>query len=189
MKRFILLTFLFLGWGFYELSGGTDFEPRVIASETGAEQVAVLPEPAPIVTQDVMPSLTRVDVAVPEPVASAEPSPIVIADAKPAEETVVTLVSLEQSGVLFARPLSAWDAETPEQQQIQSNPKDIRAIAANRVNMRNGPGTNFSVIRKMTRGTEVEILFDDGTGWVKLRPSEGGPVGWMAGRLLTSPSG
>lgn len=33
MKRFILLSFLFLGFGFYELSGGTEFDPET-ARET-----------------------------------------------------------------------------------------------------------------------------------------------------------
>ncbi|QFT57796.1 Bacterial SH3 domain protein [Sulfitobacter sp. THAF37] len=40
MKRFILLSFGFLGWAFYEMSGGPDFEPRSaqIASMASAAQ-------------------------------------------------------------------------------------------------------------------------------------------------------
>ncbi|MEN8895051.1 MAG: hypothetical protein ABF248_03045 [Yoonia sp.] len=34
MSKFIVGTFLMLGFGFYQLSGGADFEPEVRALET-----------------------------------------------------------------------------------------------------------------------------------------------------------
>lgn len=43
MKRFIFLTFAILAWVFFELSGGTDFEPR---KERVAEAEAPAPETA-----------------------------------------------------------------------------------------------------------------------------------------------
>ena len=42
------------------------------------------------------------------------------------------------------------------------------------------------VLARLPRDTKVEILADPGTGWVKLRPLTGGPVGWMADYLLTN---
>ena len=42
MKRFVLLSFGFLGWAFYEMSGGADFE-------SASDRVARL-NPAPAVT-------------------------------------------------------------------------------------------------------------------------------------------
>lgn len=40
MWRFILLTFVFLGWVFYELSGGADYEPRATPPQDRAEDTA-----------------------------------------------------------------------------------------------------------------------------------------------------
>ncbi|MEO1555213.1 MAG: SH3 domain-containing protein, partial [Pseudomonadota bacterium] len=60
-----------------------------------------------------------------------------------------------------------------------------RSVSGNSVNVRGGPGTNFSVVNRMVRGDKVEILQDPGQGWVQLRPVGGGPVGWMADFLLS----
>ena len=62
---------------------------------------------------------------------------------------------------------------------------DIRAVSGDRVNLREGPGTNYSVIDQLVRGDKVEVLQDEGEGWVKLRPVGGGTIGWMASFLLT----
>ncbi|MFK7879351.1 SH3 domain-containing protein [Roseobacter sp.] len=64
--------------------------------------------------------------------------------------------------------------------------RGIRSISADVVNMRSGPGTGFDVVTKLNRDTEVEVLEDDGTGWVKLRPVAGGPEGWIADFLLSN---
>ena len=70
-------------------------------------------------------------------------------------------------------------------EEIEEVVKDIRAVDANRVNMRAGPGTNFGVLAKLTRGTEAEILEENDDGWVRLRVTDSGQVGWMAARLLS----
>lgn len=51
--------------------------------------------------------------------------------------------------------------------------------------MRSGPGTSYDVVTRFGRNTAVEVLEDSGTGWVRLRPAEGGPSGWIADFLLT----
>jgi len=63
---------------------------------------------------------------------------------------------------------------------------DLRTVRGNRVNVRGGPGTDYEVVIRLGRGDAVEILQDNGDGWVKMRPLEGGPEGWMADFLLTS---
>ena len=69
---------------------------------------------------------------------------------------------------------------------VEVAPADIREVTAARVNMRDGPGKNFSVIAKLTNGEQVEILQDPGDGWVKLRVANSGREGWMADFLLTA---
>jgi uncharacterized protein YgiM (DUF1202 family) len=63
---------------------------------------------------------------------------------------------------------------------------DMRKVTAARVNMRQGPGQNFSVVAKLNNGDEVEILQDPGDGWVKLKVMDSGRIGWMADFLLTA---
>lgn len=69
---------------------------------------------------------------------------------------------------------------------VTTTTADMRKVSAARVNMRQGPGQNFSVVAKLTNGQMVKILQDPGDGWVKLRVEDGGRVGWMADFLLTA---
>ena len=71
--------------------------------------------------------------------------------------------------------------------QLEEEPAaDMRKVTAARVNMRQGPGQNFSVVAKLNNGDEVEILQDPGDGWVKLKVMDSGRIGWMADFLLTA---
>ena len=67
-----------------------------------------------------------------------------------------------------------------------SSEANIRSVSGNRVNVRGGPGTEFQVVSKLGRGDSVEIIQDNGDGWVKMRPVDGGPEGWMADFLLSN---
>lgn len=199
MKKFILLTFVFLGWAFYEESGGSDFVPRkadlmAAAAEARAaaqaeRALAAAAKPAtPPIVVPVEVALAVKAVTVP-PSSDPAPVPTVAATDSPPE---VTLVSLEQSGVLFARPLRQLEDEglDPAVPGVLVEPRqaDMRVVTGNRVNMRSGPGTRFGVMGSLVRGDEVEVISDDGIGWVKLR-TEDGRVGWMADSLLGQPSG
>ncbi|WP_428926647.1 SH3 domain-containing protein [Marinibacterium sp. SX1] len=124
----------------------------------------------------------------------------------------ITLVSLEDNPALFAQPLiqdraaeesdtvtvapslatavarpvtAAPDPAAAPRDDFISPQRDIRSVNGSSVNMRNGPGTNYSVLARLGRDAKVEIIADPGNGWVQLRPLQGGPVGWMADYLLT----
>ena len=60
----------------------------------------------------------------------------------------------------------------------------VRQVTGNRVNLRNGPGTEYNVLSKLTRGEQVAILQDPGNGWLKLRVLETNRVGWLAASLV-----
>ena len=70
--------------------------------------------------------------------------------------------------------------------QPEQTSTDIRQVSGNRVNVRGGPGTDFGIVGKLVRGDAVEIIEDNGDGWVLMRPVDGGAEGWMADFLLTS---
>ena len=99
---------------------------------------------------------------------------------------------VQESGRPLWYLLTRWDHEGDKWRRMLARTAaaaadgiDIRAVSGDRVNVRDGPGTNYSVVNQLVRGDKVEVLQDAGDGWVKLRPVDGGPVGWIASFLLT----
>lgn len=200
MKRFILLSFGFLGWAFYEMSGGDEFES---ASDREAR---LNPAPAVVVTE----------VAEAEPEAPSEvleASNEVVDTDPPAQDDVtrvalsLTAVDEDTTAVANVDPVTgvavntdtsvASSADTPAIIPSLIAPGDtgaattqaaldVRKVSGNRVNVRGGPGTDFGIVSRLVRGETVEILQDNGNGWVRMRPVDGGAEGWMADFLLTS---
>ena len=66
------------------------------------------------------------------------------------------------------------------------NATDLRRVRGSRVNMRGGPGTSYGVLMVLPRDREVEVLRENGSGWVKLKDSETGRIGWMASKMLVA---
>jgi SH3 domain-containing protein len=216
MKSFILVSFAFLAFAFYELSDGADFQPPVA------------PAPPVVVTQTVTTPLAPAPSIKPQPVEAAtliaspiiEPldevpafAPIdVEAILEPDIETVTNLdqvrtslgqglslfpasdpiaqplmlASLEQ-GVAGLRdaPVAEVDTEIPEVVETNPPPADIREVSGTRVNMRDGPGTIYPVVMRLTLGHEVEVLGDSGTGWLRLRTLPERTTGWIAASLIS----
>lgn len=208
MKRFILLSFAFLAFAFYELSGGSEFEPASVRMAS----LAPTPEKAPDVqVAEIKP--TTPNVAQVEEVAVAKVD--VISETRVAlnlttrtdtnlsdfsvsreSETVPENVSLVTLGdvtasidtpAIIPSLIAPGESEAPVEEVDLADPVlDIREVSGSRVNVRGGPGTGFSVVNKLVRGDAVEVLEDNGEGWVRMRPVDGGPEGWMADFLLTS---
>jgi hypothetical protein len=201
MKTFILLTFGFLGFAFYQLSGGSDFES---ASARLAQTNPAPADPA-IAQREITQAIVAAQVAPPaaEPVPSAVTAPAAKTDS-------VTRVSLDLTKVNAAaqtapaQPVQSMatariidSTETPQiilpSLIATTNPAtyaaadgDIRTVSGNRVNVRGGPSTTYGIVSTLTRGEAVRILEDDGDGWVRMQPIDGGEAGWIADFLLTS---
>ncbi len=174
MGRFIIVTFLLLGWGFFELSGGMDFQaPAQKEKPLNALLEQVAEEERTVVAR-----------------AEQTPATAEIIGRAQAEEdrAQVTLASFSAADTSLATVLgAAAQTVTAESEAIEAAAvvADIRAVSGSRVNMRNGPGTNHQVLSQLLRGTEAEVLQEPGNGWVKIRVIDGGRIGWMAARLMT----
>lgn len=214
MPKFILLVFVMLGFMFYELSGGSDFEPRSAAIKARLEKerpaparnvrARTLPEKprveiaslvaAPAVVQSIVP---RAESPAPEPAARIRPAP------QSGSSEQVVLASLERGGETFGNVLNispladAPAAREPEPAAVAAaapvraapEPRtDIRQITATRVNVRTGPGTDHDILTRANQGQQVEVLGDNGAGWLRLRLLPEDRVGWIAERLV-SPAG
>lgn len=211
MNKFVFLSFVVLGWVFFELSGGTDFKPRVDPTLTVAASTPMAgldpDKPLAIATTAITsPKSTpeaNADVAVAEITAASTddatetglPSRIDLT-----ETPDVTLVSLEQGGTEFGGLLSGFDpnvvglvsAVNNSAPNVDSQPQepvaDLRTVSANHVNMRHGPGTTYDVVTRLKLGDEVEILDDSGTGWLRLRLVSDRTVGWISASLVSKPA-
>jgi len=158
MKSYVWLTFAFMGWGYYEISGGADFVPveRVTA--------AVEAETPEIVA--------RADTAT---LLSVSSSNIIARPTTPdaeVENAVADAVALDAVEVV--------EVIAPMVEPVV----DIRRVGGARVNMRMGPGTDFDVITTLDSGTELEILSVNADGWANVSTVDRGLEGWMAERLL-----
>lgn len=169
MTRFVFLSFIFLGWAFYEASGGQDFEPappkRVAAKPETATIFAVVNEE----DVDISAALAAESQPVPKPVKVSlvsAPAPT------PVQERVALTPSPEELAKL---------------EIVEEDPADIREVRGSRVNMRSGPGTRYSVLGTLTRGEKVEVLREPDNGWAKLKVIETGRIGWMSVKLLAAP--
>lgn len=200
MVRFIIACFALLGWGFYEMSGGAEFEPRTaraapVSVETLPEttQTAAVETPQAEVTrvaldltsvEDVKPALDTQTAAIEAAVQTA-----VVQPAKATNDGTWQAVVLP-SLIPTAQPEETVEPEIELASLEVANdaspaPVDLRKVTGNRVNVRQGPGTNYGIVGKLVRGDEVEVLDDTGTGWVRFRSVTGDTKGWLADFLLS----
>lgn len=171
--KFITATTLVLGLAFYQLSGGNNFEPRtreIQTQEAGADPIKATQAPVFVAK-----TTAEIDVV------KVTKSELRVLKASVAKDEPVK----EMPSILMASLNTASDAqeETTQQAETQTPTKEVRIVRANRANVRQGPGTKFSVIDRVERGVEVEILQDPGQGWVKFRNLESERIGWIATSL------
>lgn len=160
MSRFIVLSTVFMGWAFYEMSGGAEFEPAT------KRTVAATPPAATEPTTDTgQPSESETARVAAAPARAPAPKP------RPTPQITPAVATAEEPlGQQPAAPVAA---------------KDLRHVTGSRVNMRSGPGTQYGVLATLRSGDEAEVLSTDDRGWAKIRVAESGRVGWMAERFLS----
>lgn len=210
--RFVLVTFAFLAFAFYELSGGADFEPRkqrpqVASTESApkpgdaqltAGTVRVIPDPQKVAAvidpaQATSLQLTQIS-AKPAAAATADtPAPtLALRLSQPADagETLQLASLADEDGsfpqLTFLDPAAPAKAQDPIAEPAPA--LDIRAVTGSRVNLRQGPGTTYGVIGTLFYDDQVEVLETLDNGWVRLRNVKDNRIGWMTGRFVGKPA-
>lgn len=212
MPRFVIVSFLVLGWAFYELSGGAEFVPRGVRPPPPEPQAAAEPQTEPAATAAVeqkapviaprQPRRTGEDDRTGEGtrraalkaqqaaraarLAALRDSLGRGADLYPGLAGGLALEALEEgaAGLREASPEPAATQATAPAPPVEPDP-DLREVTGTRVNMRNGPGTIYPVIARLAIGQEVEVLSASGTGWLRLRTVPDRRVGWVAASLIS----
>lgn len=165
MKSYVWLTFAFLGWGYYEMSGGSEFEP-------------------------VEREVAQIEVETPEVVARADTATLLSVSTSNVSTSNVALRPAVTETVLEVAVADVVEPAVVEEVVAVVAPApvinlDIREVAGSRVNMRMGPSTDFDVITTLNGGTKLEILEITADGWANVSTVDRGIEGWMAERLLT----
>ncbi len=194
MYRVILLTFGFMGWAWYEMSGGAEFEP----GENGVTLVAAVDtQPLPAATTQVAKAQTASDIDKID-VTRADTTGAALTDVTPLDDlvepvktsfvTVLPTITVTQPKAALSNASLRTDSGPLVTPAVvnEASSIDIRAVTGSRVNLRDGPSTNYGVVTQLLRGEEVEVLTDDGSGWVELRALDGDNVGWMSASFLAS---
>jgi len=197
MSKFVFGTFMVLGLAFYILSDGPDFVPeeRVVAEVepeiikepvVGVEEIAVVEpvEDEPVVEVQT----TRADTSAllnlstaeltptePEPVFTSLATPLAEPETNDADVVAVLATLVDDVTKDLAVEVAAVEPDL-----------DMRFVSGSRVNMRSGPGTNYSVLDTLDGGTAAEVLEVDTSGWARIRLPDSNRIGWMAERLLTT---
>lgn len=198
MWRFIFVTFAFLGSAFYYLSGGADYAPAPNSLQARAEGHTLFAWPDPVETAPQ--TQTAVTVTAPDNTVSRAVTSLtdlsLAAKARtgtvrlqlasaggsqfPVPEPAIATDDTDAVAAAVARDVAKAPAPTPQSE------RDIRQITGSTVNMRSGPGTEYSPVTRLSGGTEVAVLRDPGNGWLKLRVVDTGREGWMADWLVTT---
>jgi len=215
MSRFVMVSFLFMGWTFYELSGGADFSPPkrpvsiavakvtpIVGQHVTAASLVTKPVMQPVQPPILQPRSTdTVAAQLDRPLADPElRSRVALMQIAAVGETsfgvgpnangIPTDDSAVQlaslSGGLTSLAGNKIVSDTAVEPIIPLAPAaDLRHVTASRVNMRDGPGTLYPVVDKLNRDTAVEVLNDSGTGWLRLRVVDGEHIGWIAASLIS----
>lgn len=202
MTRLMLVTFAMLGWFFYVMSGGSEFEPRGTRAEAPPVVAAAeKPEPRPLVPSPATELVTKVALRPAKP-PEPKPEPIPAADAVDTEALLAQIAaglnsdlsSFDNTGGTFSlasldenAAVQVLDTESEPEAAAPAPsepPKDTRIVSGTRVNMRDGPGTIYPIIGKARMGQQVEVLSESGTGWLRLRVLPEQQVGWISSSLI-----
>ncbi|HCI07612.1 SH3 domain-containing protein [Ascidiaceihabitans sp.] len=193
MVKFIAIAFGFLGLAFYELSGGSDFDGealRLSRVEVGTVKQG-LPKIADaakdIGSDDAEFEVSRAALnLVSEEKSKIIASVVTLAQPEKIEATPASLVVDVVEEPLGELILPSLIVEPEAFEVITSTSiQDVRIVSGDRVNVRSGPSTDYEVVGRLTRGVEVEVLDDNGDGWIEMRSLDGVTFGWMADFLLS----
>ncbi|MDQ2095763.1 SH3 domain-containing protein [Rhodalgimonas zhirmunskyi] len=215
MWRLIVVTFAFLGWSFWYLSGGSDYVPHEGSLQYAAkvEETRLNQQNALAAARDqvarpdagatkISPKLLAgIDQSATVTLASASATAPMTDSAKRQTLTLNADRAVQGAGVMtvsadpekIALLVAAAEvgmqnpAATAHVQKVRaksSDGRDVRKVRSNRVNLRQGPGTDYGVAGKLGRGDLVEVIADNGDGWVKLKVEDSGEIAWVADFLL-----
>jgi uncharacterized protein YgiM (DUF1202 family) len=148
----------------------------VLAAQEAAQNPAPATPAAPeILLASAAPAAAAADVA---PVAT----PVVVAQAAPpVPDATAPVFSLATYSDATATDAAATDAPAAPPTEGA-----LAYIAGRSVNVREGPGRENAVLTKLSRGEAVTVVWQDDTGWSRIRIEGDGLEGYVSTEFLTA---
>lgn len=199
MWRFVLVSFVALGWSFYVLSGGADYEPVENSIQVQSKIEKPEPQAEPETVSRNTQTLAQVEAmmdGMEETEAKTEELSVTLAATRTDGPGIIEAEASRPKADLLKMNLSDRKFETKE--SIDSavaaalgepsvDPSQLRWVKEGMVDLRSGPGLTFDRVAQVTKGTEVAVLEDPGHGWLNVRIVESYQTGWLAEWLVTEP--
>ena len=203
MWRFVLVSFVALGWSFYVLSGGADYAP--VENSIQVQSKIEKPEPEP--EEDTrqadlnrqLQTLAQVEAmmdGMEETEAETEELSVTLAATRSDGLGVIEAEASRPKAELLQMNIDDRNFETQESIDAavsaalgdpSVDPSQLRWVKEGMVDLRSGPGLTFDRVAQVTKGTEVAVLEDPGHGWLNVRIVDSYETGWLAEWLVTEP--
>ncbi len=213
MKRFVVLSFVFLGFAFYVLSGGSEYEPVPNSLQAQAklppeDRIGYRAPAEPDAQPESARTLAEVEAVIDglsETEANTEELSLTLATARSdatglleaeANRPKAELLTMDLPEETFEIEIRTEPDETEEAidaavaaalGEITFDDSQIRWVKETIIDLRTGPGLSFDRVTQVTKGTEVAILEDPGHGWLNVQLVDGFQTGWVAEWLLMKP--
>ncbi len=118
-------------------------------------------------------------VVVVEPTPGVAKTPVTFGNATPQQQAHV---SKSDAPTGYSK---RFDVTQPKAEGVRaSTAGELVKVTGTRVNLRDAPSTNGTVLGKLSRDTHAEVLQRDGNGWAKIRALDSGLVGYMSAKFL-----
>jgi hypothetical protein len=166
--------------GSVELRGATGVSEQIAAGATasiaaaGAESATLEPTAAPVGQSDSSQAAPTAS-AVVEPTVAAEPT----ASPAPRSDTA----AVEPSATTAPEAASATPEAVAPTSAPAPAPEAVATINDNIVALRDGPGTIYTVLARLSKGTQVSVLAEQ-EDWIRVRTADG-IEGWVFSQLLS----
>ena len=150
MWRFILVTFDFLFFAFYELSGGADYAPKDGSRQAVAAERAHAAEQKRLAFLQAKPR-EKAPLPVAAEVITGGDDTLVLASAGGSALPLPkpNAVTLDQAVIDVAKAENLTEVAASASTNTAFG-DDIREVTGGRVNLRRGPGTNFNAVGRLT---------------------------------------
>ncbi|MEQ8896524.1 MAG: SH3 domain-containing protein [Roseovarius sp.] len=202
MWRFVLVSFVALGWAFYVLSGGSDYAP--VENSIQVQSKIERPEPEPDESRQAslnrqLRTLAQVEAmmeSMEETEAETEELSVTLAATRTDGPGIIEAEASRPKAELLQMNIDDRNFETQESIDTavaaalgdpSFDPSQLRWVKEGMVDLRSGPGLSFDRVAQVTKGTEVAVLEDPGHGWLNVRIVDSYETGWLAEWLVTEP--
>ena len=178
MWRFVLVSFVFLGWVFYFLSGGAEYKPAENSIQVQGRKSArtAEAETAPARSETESRTIAQVEAmmaGLQKAEAETERLSATLNAARRDGPGIIEAEASRPKAELLALELPERKAEDDAAVeaaiaaaigQVGTDPDQLRWVKENVVDLRSGPGLTFDKVAEITTGTEVAVLEDPGHG-------------------------